>query len=177
MRIIITGIVLWLVGGCALSHEQEARPGTEPLNDRFTGEWLIDQPWRGGYAGTVYRFDDDGTAVAVASMGDRGPHPLPLAIGDGLVCNEPLDWAAPDDRTLRIRSVCRPEPDALGEIRILVFRWGADTTYNGLHSEVEISTPVGFTTHERWKKCETIDEQCDAVRHCEEPFIGGCYRH
>lgn len=107
-----------------------AEPTSDPpsgTNDRFIGEWMIDQPTHALYEASWYFFHEDGRLEHLRDCTFGGPVPTGSVgdAADSVRCLFADRWSAPDAETLAIAGTCSD-----GRERDIVLGFPADTTGN-----------------------------------------------
>ncbi|MBL4635105.1 MAG: hypothetical protein JKY56_14630 [Kofleriaceae bacterium] len=162
-----TALVLSLLANGAL-----AACGSSPMNnsdpkpdatsqsendERFVGDWLLDQPYHATYEATAYRFSLDGTASVLGSCNLSGREPgyvTGTVETENVHCQFGNSWSSDGPGALIIGGDCNDEQDRAIE---LLFQSDASTNSQG--AQVVIGTVGGEPGWEHrdfkwnWTKC------------------------
>lgn len=140
------GLVLALGLGLVACTDPD---GGGPTDERFVGEWMIDQPQHATYEASWYRFHADGELEHLRDCDLGGPVPTGFVNqGDDLVCQFASTWSAAAPATLAIEAVCTDE-----RARQIVLGFPTDTTGNATgQGAVEVVSVDGETgwAHAPW---------------------------
>lgn len=163
--------LLLVLGACApaiAEVEPTSPPAEDPAVDtaRFVGTWLVEETMpHATYFASKWRFADDGSLSLVEDFSfGGGLYPSVSWTGDKeILCTFGGRWSSPDDRTVRIDTLCS---DA--EVRVLELTFATDSAGNAVGIEPESmrvdgdeagwSAPVwGW----RFFKCDGDGANCD----------------
>ncbi len=157
---IIAPILLVL---CACTGEG----GSPQVDQRFVGDWIIDQPSHAGYEASVYRFGADGSLELLETCDVTGADPdyvtgtVAHELGP-LRCDFDADWWASDSSTLRVGGACTD-----GQRREIALRFDSPASANAEGATVSVVDVDGETGWDhrafawRWIKCPA--EGCTAI--------------
>ncbi len=158
------GLPILLLTLVLAACSEQGGPGVPGETDeRFVGEWMIDQPLHATYEASWYDFHADGSLEHLGDCsfgGTTGPTGFVNKAGGQLRCEFAERWSAPDASTLVIDGACSD-----GRDRQIVLGFPTDTGQNASGLSAIDVTQVGgedgwghFQFDWSWQKCG--DESC-----------------
>lgn len=139
-----------LLAACAGEHDN--------FDDRFVGEWMVDQPFHATYEATWYRFHAGGELEHLRDCSFGGPVPTGFVSSDemdAVRCEFGGRWSSHDGVTLAIAGVCSD-----GRARDIVLGFPTDTAGNATgQTAIDVITVGGesgwghFVWDWQWQKC------------------------
>jgi hypothetical protein len=101
--------------GCAPA---ENTTELETWFDRFSGQWLVDQPYHAGYEATFYQMHEGGSLTMENSVWNTEPTGTVYNPDSNLSCRFGDRWHSPNSATLAIAGEC---DDAIAREIVLGF--------------------------------------------------------